>query len=174
MASGQPGIVDERLVVGGIYIILFLRTKSNDQPDACNCHWGLYHHIDPMSGVKYHIKNMGVGWIADHGLTRRAMGSMFLIGLLRIGHCAPQDRGRLQTIVESFPLNQVPPGYGSLTCITWTLHIVNLFRRHQYVRCDDLSALEQEATNMGMAHWGPAYDNVQPRPISDSRVCKLA
>ncbi len=168
MAQRQP-VVDPRLVVGGIYIMVFLR----DTPE--NLYWALYHHLTESSGTKYHIKGIGVAWIADHGTTSGVMRSMYLIGVMRIGYCAPQDYHKVDTIVRSVPTDQAPPGYNSLTCRTWALHVVRLLGSgsNDYVRCNDINALEQEVTKWGAENYNSAYVNEQPRPVENSKVCQL-
>ena len=68
--------------VNGLCVILFLRTSPHT-PN--NFHWGLYLHRSPQQGgTKYHIKQQGSGWIADHGPTAGVFKSFLLIGLFQI------------------------------------------------------------------------------------------
>ncbi|KAI0360172.1 hypothetical protein OH77DRAFT_1565600 [Trametes cingulata] len=164
--------IDTRLIVGGIYLILFLRPNVEDE-SIRDFHWGLYHHLSPVQGKKYHIRSADPGWIADHGLASGFMKSFLLIGLVRIGHSDPAEmeerekaqKTTLASIVESFPLDQVPPGYSTLTCRTWTLHIVKLL--------NDDPTHYKEVVEWGLMQWDATSDNRQPRPIIDSNVCTL-
>lgn len=58
-----------------LYIVLWI---TGDQPQADRFHWGFYFHQDERGGTKYHIKNLGAGWIADHGRTGALFKSAFL------------------------------------------------------------------------------------------------
>ena len=70
------------LKAGGLYVILFIR---GDPPEKDTFHWGLYLHKNVANGgTKFHIKNQGSGWIADHGPTSGVFKSFLLVGLFRI------------------------------------------------------------------------------------------
>ncbi|KAI0649416.1 hypothetical protein C8Q79DRAFT_512159 [Trametes meyenii] len=185
---GSSEGIDPRLRVGAIYLVLFIRMDFHPgaNPSTPNAgtertfHWGLYHHEHPtQGGHKYHIQNVGrgssTGWVSDHKLTRGVMRSMLLAGVLRIGYCPPENAQDLFRIMQSWPLNQNPPGFPQLTCRTWTLHMIRTLSAdpRQYVRCPDIFALENEAVQWGGHQWQGALGAHKPRPIEDSRVCLL-
>ncbi|KZT03439.1 uncharacterized protein LAESUDRAFT_683967, partial [Laetiporus sulphureus 93-53] len=165
--AGTAPVIDTRFVVGGIYIITFIRTTSVEG----GFHWGLYHHTSPSSGTKYHVTNMGPGWLADHGTTTGVMRSHLLVGLKRIGYCSPSSSKEVADIVQSVPLNQVPPGRDVLDCRTWAMHIVGILIARGYVKCSDIQALENEVQIWSEKHHADSHNNRQPRVIEDSTVC---
>lgn len=64
-----------RLPLNTLYIVLDIRS---DPPQPNDFHWGYYFHTSPRGGSKYHMRNLGGGWIPDHGETGGVFKSNFL------------------------------------------------------------------------------------------------
>ncbi|KAF1941730.1 hypothetical protein EJ02DRAFT_444544 [Clathrospora elynae] len=140
----------------GLYVILFLRTLPHT-PN--NFHWGLYlHHDATQGGIKYHIKQQGSGWIADHGKTASVFKSFLLEG-----HVNQQ----LQTYDLS--LNSSP----NTTCCVWLLWVLALLQKeasgYKLLKCANLSALEAEIIAWGNENAASADQNRQPQPVAVSK-----
>lgn len=167
--------MDPRLRDGGIYIVIHFRSTVADAEDAL--HWGLYHHMNStVGGRKMHIKNdMGAGyWFYDESMTRGVMRSTFLVGVMRIGYCPPADGTRLDLLVRSVSIDpRTPPaGYNVLTCRTWVLAVVRVFRDNGFVQCPSVSRLEQEVFAWARQNFQDANNAVQPRAVADSSTLR--
>ncbi|KMU85036.1 hypothetical protein CIHG_02819 [Coccidioides immitis H538.4] len=55
-----------RLPLNTLFIVLYIRS---DPPQSNDFHWGYYFHTSAQGGLKYHMRNLGGGWIPDHGPT---------------------------------------------------------------------------------------------------------
>lgn len=151
------------LEAGSLYIILFLR----DAPDSF--HWGLYHHTSSNRGIKYHIRQMGSSWIADHGETGGATKSIYLIGFLRIAQVPAEKVGDVNHIITNVPYTSVP----GLNCHTWAMECIRRLVDAGFVRCSNLDQLAREAQAFAVSEYESAGLNKQPRPVQDSRLCNL-
>ncbi|KAI1976583.1 hypothetical protein LOZ53_003126 [Ophidiomyces ophidiicola] len=163
----------DNLSVNGLYIILFIR----DHPPAPNdFHWGLYFHQNPSTGGrKYHIKQQGGGWIADHGPTAGVFKSFLLVGLFKIANVPEGFENYLDQTLRTHD-NQLNTLSG-VTCRIWLLRVLALLQKpangQQILKCSNLEALEAEAKDWGNSHAITAMNNVQPRPVGASALCGL-
>ncbi|KAI0794725.1 hypothetical protein C8Q74DRAFT_592118 [Fomes fomentarius] len=157
-----------RLQVGAIYLLLFIR----DRDIAKGFHWALYHHRSAHGGYKFNVKQMGSGWICDSAPNNGIMNSFLLDGALRIGFCDPARADDISWI-DQVALTVPPAPFDIFTCRTWTLHCVCGLIEQGYVKCSDLSALEQEAKDWAASHHESAHDGILPRPVDDPRLCAL-
>ena len=66
------------LEVNGLYIALYARATPNDY------HWALYHHLQPIRGKKWHIRNISDHWMSDYQSTSSATKEFLLMGFVRI------------------------------------------------------------------------------------------
>lgn len=173
----------EPLLQGGVYIALSMTMNQNAW------HWGLYHHRDSTAmhhplrgnytvhrGMKYHIRNLAHGWIADHQQTSGLMGSMSLIGVMRIGMVpfGSNAHAALDQIARSVDttLNTLQ----GVTCRVWVLHIIGFLITSGVLRPSSppnvglnavVTAVETEAHQFAQQH-APQQAN-HPRPIIRSR-----
>jgi hypothetical protein len=88
------------LRIGGIYIVLFIRDAVLAKNDF---HWALYHHYhSDDGGTKYHIRSIGDGWIAEHGITKGVLKSFLLIGLFQIATVPSSSVGTVDSIMKTY------------------------------------------------------------------------
>ena len=167
-ASSASHADDPRLEVGAIYLLLFIR----DSDVSKGFHWALYHHRSAHGGYKFNVKQMGPGWICDSAPNNGIMESFLLDGALRIGYCHP-DKAAALAWIDGVCLTRPPAPYDTFTCRTWTMHCVRGLIRGGFVDCDDPDALEEEAKAWAMLHHQSAHDGVMPRPVEDSKTCRL-
>ncbi|KAJ6112279.1 hypothetical protein N7523_002101 [Penicillium sp. IBT 18751x] len=156
------------LKVNSLYIILFIRGHP---PAPNDFHWGFYFHRHPdTGGTKYHIKQQGSGWIADHGPTAGVFKSFLLVGLFRIADVPAGWEGLLDQSIRTYDsrLNAQ-----SITCRVWVLWILALLQNSKILKCNDLNGLETEVKAWGNANARGAADNLQPRPVANSSLCGL-
>ena len=154
------------LPLNKLYIVLWIR---NDPPIANDFHWGMYYHKTKKAGTKYHMKNLGPGWIADHGTTSGVFKSQFLCVLIEIGTISADNEGTLDRIMRSYDdtANTIP----GFTCRVWVLMILPHLIQLGLLRCSDLAGLEQECFIFGNECMNAAAGNDQPRPVRVSRRC---
>ncbi|EFW17721.1 conserved hypothetical protein [Coccidioides posadasii str. Silveira] len=151
------------------------RKTSNHPPVQNNFHWGLYFHRHPdTGGTKYHIKQQGSGWIADHGPTAGVFKSFLLVGLFRIADVPAGWEGHLDHTIRTYDSQLNTPG---VTCRVWVLWVLALLQKpingQIILKCDNLAALENEVKSWGNANAMGAANNVQPRPVAASTLCGL-
>ncbi|RMZ78775.1 hypothetical protein DV738_g3676, partial [Chaetothyriales sp. CBS 135597] len=146
-----------------LYIGLWLR---NNIPNSNDFHWGFYYHRDDKGGTKYHIKNMGSGWITDHAHTGGALKSQFLCVYVQIGSIPADKEGQLDQLVRSYDgsINTIP----GITCRVWIFLVVQRLVEAGLLRCHDLASLERECLAFGNECSSSALKNDQPRPIKVS------
>ena len=102
-----------------IYIVLWIR---NFPPVANDFHWGFYYHKTESGGTKYHMRNLGSGWIADHGNTDGVFKSLFLCVLIEIGSIHVDKGGILDQIMRSYDSTaNSTPGF---SCRVWIFMIL--------------------------------------------------
>jgi hypothetical protein len=58
-----------------LYIVLWIR---RDPPITNDFHWEFYYHKNASGGTKYHMRNVGGGWLPDLGPTGGVFKSNFL------------------------------------------------------------------------------------------------
>lgn len=149
-----------------LYIVLWIR---RDPPIANDFHWAFYYHKTATGGTKYHMKNLGGGWIADHGSTGGVFKSQFLCVLVEIGSIPADKEGTLDQIIRSRDCSaNTTPGF---TCRVWVFVILPLLVQFGLLRCNDLADLQQEYFDFGNAHMNSAASNDQPRPVEVSSRC---
>lgn len=149
-----------------LYIVLYLRS---DPPEPNNFHWGFYFHGEHVGGWKYHMRNLGDGWIADHGTSSGVFKSTFLCVLIQIADIPSAKRDQLDQIMRSRDgdVNSIP----GMSCRVWLLEILHQLAQQGLVRCSDCKALEQECFRIGNHHSYGASKNNQPRPVVKSELC---
>lgn len=160
------------LKVNGLYIILFIRAHP---PPKNDFHWGLYLHRHPDDGgTKYHVKQQGSGWIADHGNTAGVFKSFLLVGLFRIADVPMGLEAQVDQTIRTYDNQLNQPG---ISCRVWLLWILGFLQKplsgQIVLKCNDLEALENETKEWGNGHAMGAATNVQPRPIGSSSLCNL-
>ena len=149
-----------------LYIVLYIR---RDPPIADDFHWVFYYHKTTNGGTKYHVKNLGSGWIADHGTTGGMMKEQFLCVLIEIGSLPADKEETLDRIMRSHDgLANSTPG---ITCRVWLFVILSLLIQDGLLHCNDLVALQQECFDFGNASMTSAANNNQPRPVKVSSRC---
>ncbi|KAF9447056.1 hypothetical protein P691DRAFT_672265 [Macrolepiota fuliginosa MF-IS2] len=159
---------ESRLKIGAIYLLLFIR----DRDISKGFHWALYHHRNADGGYKFNVKQMGSGWICDSAPNNSIMKSFLLCGALRIGRCDPAQASALDWI-DRVCLTEPPAPFDTFTCRTWTVHCIRGLVKQDFVKCDDVDMIEQEAKAWATCYHQSAHDGVMPRPVEDSRVCIL-
>ncbi|KAL4881775.1 hypothetical protein BJY04DRAFT_188099 [Aspergillus karnatakaensis] len=70
-----------QLPVNNLYIVLWIR---DDPPRPNDFHWAYYFHTISSRGTKYHVKDIGNGWIADHAPTGGIFKSLFLHVVIKL------------------------------------------------------------------------------------------
>lgn len=155
-----------RLPLNTLYTVLYIRS---DPPNANDFHWGYYFHAQPKGGTKYHIKNLGGGWITDHGPTGGVFKSNFLCVLVQIATVPQTIHVQLDQIMRTYDanVNSIP----GVSCRVWLLTILQKLIQNGIVRCSNIVQLQQECLAIGNQHSAAAAQNTQPRPVVRSRVC---
>ncbi|KAF2796642.1 hypothetical protein K505DRAFT_335024 [Melanomma pulvis-pyrius CBS 109.77] len=161
--------LDDTLKVNGLYIMLFLRTSPHT---TNNFHWGLYLHRNPQQGgTKYHIKNQGSGWIADHGPTSGVLKSFLLVGLLQIAAIPNNWEDHVDQQLRTY--DSVLNDLSDMTCRVWIFLVLALLQKevngYKILKCTDLTALEADIMAWGNQNAASADANHQPRPVSISK-----
>lgn len=156
-----------RLPIDRLYIVMWIR---DDPPQPNDFHWGYYHHKSPYTGgTKYHFKNLGSGWMADHGPTGGVFKSKFLCVLVQIAEIPANKENILSQVMRTYDTSWSSiPG---MSFRVWLFRIMALLIQHGLVRCDNIPALEQECKDIGNQHRGDAAGNRQPRPVRVARTC---
>ncbi|KAJ5808726.1 hypothetical protein N7474_009995 [Penicillium riverlandense] len=155
-----------RLPLNALFIVLWIRS---DPPRQNDFHWGYYLHTGSQGGVKYHMRNMGSGWMPDHGSTGGVFKSNFLCVLIQVATIRETARNTLDQIMRSHDgdVNQIP----GVTCRVWVVKIIQKLIQHGMVRCENIDALQQECMAFGNQYSPGAAINQQPRPVVRSRLC---
>lgn len=149
-----------------LFIVLFIRS---DPPPANDFHWGFYYHKNAAGGTKYHIRNMGSGWIPDHASTGGVFKSNFLCTLIKIADVPAAKESQLDSAMRAYDnsLSTIP----GLTCRVWLFTVMALLVQYGVVRCNDLNALQTECMSIGNQHRLGAAANNQPRPVAAATLC---
>ncbi|KAL4919023.1 hypothetical protein BDW62DRAFT_217133 [Aspergillus aurantiobrunneus] len=152
---------DDTIGFNTLYVVLWIRS---DPPKPNYFHWGFYLHTSSTRGTKYHARNLGSGWIPDHGHTGGVFKSNFLCVLIQIATLPQAQRGLLDQIMRSRDgvFNSIP----GMSCRVWLLVTLE-----SLVRCSDVTALEQECFAFGNHYSVGASKNNQPRPVIASGLC---
>lgn len=157
-----------RLPPNSLYIVLWIRS---DPPVANDFHWGYYFHTESDGGIKYHARNLGSGWIPDHGKTKGVFKSNFLCVLVQVATVPPARHQALDQIMRARDgqLNQIP----RMSCRVWLLDTLGRLMQQGIVRGPSVDAVQQECFSIGNHFSSGAAGNDQPRPVVQSRVCQL-
>ncbi len=149
-----------------LYIALWLR---NDPPPLDDFHWAFYHHKGPAGGTIYQVKELGEGWITDHGVSGCIFKSLFLCCLVQIGSIAAASEQTLDLTIRSYDnkLNEIP----NVTCKVWLFKSLLQLLRHALIHCHDPKLLETECLAFGNKFRLDASGNVQPRPVVVATSC---
>ncbi|KKK20528.1 hypothetical protein P175DRAFT_0504931 [Aspergillus ochraceoroseus IBT 24754] len=155
-----------RLPLNTLFIVLHIRS---DPPQPNDFHWGYYFHTSAQGGSKYHMRNLGGGWIPDHGPTGGAFKSNFLCVLIEITNVPHVKHGLLDQIMRSRDgdVNSIP----GITCRVWLMVILRELIRQGIVRCSNIDGLQQECMTFGNQYSQGAANNTQPRPVVRSALC---
>ncbi|KAL5360963.1 hypothetical protein BJX96DRAFT_165553 [Aspergillus floccosus] len=155
-----------RLPLNTLYIVLWIRS---DPPQPNDFHWGYYFHTSPQGGLKYHMRNLGAGWIPDHGSTGGVFKSNFLCVLVQIASVPPAKYSQLDQVMRSRDrdINSIP----GVTCRVWLVVILQALIQAGVVRCSSVEALQQECMAFGNQYSAGAATNTQPQPVVRSRIC---
>ncbi|EEH03886.1 conserved hypothetical protein [Histoplasma capsulatum G186AR] len=156
------------LALGSLYIVLYLRS---DPPRPNDFHWGYYFHTIPSGGTKYHVKNLGSGWITEHGSTTGLFKSNFLCVVVQIAAVAEAKYAQVDQIMRTHDgkLNSIP----GISCRVWILSILQMLIENGIVQCSSCAELEQECFEIGNQHRFGAIANNQPRPVVRSTLCTI-
>lgn len=151
---------------GKLYMLLYIRS---DPPIANDFHWAFYYHKTKSGGTKYHVRNLGSGWIAGHGSAGGVFKSQFLCVLIEVGSIPADKEGTLDQTMKSLDgsVNTIP----GLTCRVWIFMILPLLIQAGLLQCNDLAGLQQECCDFGNAHMTSSASNDQPRPVEISNRC---
>ena len=155
----------EDLRINGLYIVLFAR---DDPPKPDDFHWAFYFHTNQYGGIKYHIKSLGSGWIADHGSPGDIFKSLFLVGLFHVADIPEGQERPFDTFTRSSDNRLNVKG---MTCRVWLFMVLKALA--DLVGCVDLEKLEREVKDWGNEHAESAAKAVQPRPVGASTLCRL-
>lgn len=151
------------LQLESLYIAVFLG-PAIDKP-----HWALYHHTSETKGWKYHIKGAGNNsWIAEHATVGAILRTVLLTGLVRIAHI---DLALEAAVREH--IYTIPHDTEGTTCRVWLLKAVSGMIEKGWVACDDIRALEKEVFAFAAEQFEDTMNNVQPRPVIESKVCSF-
>ncbi|KAL0947272.1 hypothetical protein HGRIS_013394 [Hohenbuehelia grisea] len=154
------------LLAGGLYIALSIR--GADPADAF--HWKLWLYTGDGRGIQYHIRNIGSGWITDHGPTKDERNALLLCCLVQIATLdatgGDDQRLELDRLARVDDGRLGPPQ--EWTCRTWVLAVLERLREKGILRCTDVGAPEEEAFAFGYEHHESANANTQPRPVERS------
>lgn len=148
-----------------LYIGLWIR---GDPPVLNDFHWAFYHHPTIGAGTKYHIKNLGDGWVADHQSAHGVFKDLFLCVLIAIGTIPEQKQELLEQTMSTYD-NELEST--RFTCRTWLFEIMTLLVKAEILRCDSLEDLQRECYYIGNQFKDAAAKNEQPRPVVYSRYC---
>jgi hypothetical protein len=147
-----------------LYIVLYIR---KDPPVENDFHWAFYYHKDSI-GKKYHAKNLGAGWITDHGETNGLFKSWLLCVVITIASIPEHKEQQLDRIMRTYDssINSIL----GISCRVWIFEILKILVQQNLVRCNDLQALEVECKSFGNQHMHTAAANEQPRPTVVSKL----
>lgn len=119
--------------------------------------------------MKYHVRGMGEGWMADHANTLGVFKSNFLVGLFQLANIPDSlgDRAKDLITQEDSMLNSIPGN----TCLVWLMRALSRLQSEGILKCSDLSALEREIKDWGNSQQLSAIDAEKPRPLGKSSLC---
>lgn len=152
-----------------LYVALYLHGFGTE---SFKFHWALYFHDETHNGgIKYHIRDIGAGWMPEHGHKGGIAKEAFLVGLIEVARNVLEDwHAVLDTLARAGDgvLNATP----GITCRTWALDVLSRLIDAGLMENCDLGILEQEILGMG-EEWRPSALLAElPRPIRSSRLCE--
>lgn len=152
-----------------LYVVLYLHGFGIE---SFKFHWALYFHDETHNGgIKYHIRDIGAGWIPEHGHKGGIAKEAFLVGLIEVARNVLEEwHAMLDTLARASDevLNATP----GVTCRTWALDVLLRLIDAGLMEGCDLGILEQEILGIG-EEWRPAALLAElPRPIRSSRICE--
>ncbi|KAJ5960963.1 uncharacterized protein N7479_008113 [Penicillium vulpinum] len=155
-----------RLPLNTLFIVHWIRS---DPPPQNDFHWGYYFHTSTMDGTEYHMRNLGGGWIPDHGPTGGFFKSNFLCVLVQVAIVPGTVYGELDRIMRPHDgdVNSIP----GVTCRVLLMRILEKLTEQSIVRCRNFDALLLECMAIGNQYSASAAINQQPRPVVRSRLC---
>lgn len=130
-------------------------------------HWGYYLHNSSEGGVKYHVKNLGSGWIA--GKTNGVFKSNFLCVLIQIASVPQAKHGQLDQIMRAHDSNL--NSMENISCRVWLMTGLRALVQNDIVQCSNPDELEKECFDFGNQFSTAAAENDQPRPVVKSKFC---
>lgn len=98
--------------------------------------WGYCFHKSSQGRLKYHMRNLGSGWIPDHGTTGGVFKSNFLCVLVQIAIVPLAKHSQLDQIMgpRDGDVNSIP----GVTCRVWLMVILQQLNQHGIVRCSNV------------------------------------
>ena len=149
-----------------LYIVLYVK---DDPPRQNTFSWKFYFHTHPTGGQKCHVRDMGNGWIADHGSTTDLFKSALLCSCIQIAAAPKSKDPLLDQAMRSHDLNlnSIP----DMSDEVWAFAILRDLIRHEVVQCTDLAGLKEECLGFGNQHMAGAAADIQPRPVVRSTIC---
>ncbi|KAL1973232.1 hypothetical protein VTN31DRAFT_5867 [Thermomyces dupontii] len=146
-----------------LYIVLYIQS---DPPVANDFHWSFYHHLNLTEGVEYQVRNVGDGWITDHGWRSCICKQQFLCVLVQIGIVPEKRRDQLDEIMRMHDAkaNEIP----GVTYRVWLFTILEEPMKAGLVQFDNVCS--KIASILGMSMLSAAA-NDQPRPVVSSTLC---
>lgn len=109
--------------------------------------------------------------MAAHESTKSIFKEFLLVGLVRIASIEEGDREVVDRMarVEDETVNQIE----GMTCCVWVKRFCERLRKEGLMRFESWERLEEELVSWGVENNQSSLDNVQPRPLSFSKVCGL-
>lgn len=155
-----------QLPLNSLYVVLYIRS---DPPRSNDFHWAYYLHTASRGGTKFHVRNIGAGWISGHGQTCGIFKSAFLCVLIHITTIPHEKLDLVDQIMRSHDsnLNSMP----NITCRVWLMTVLKDLIENELVRCINSVELQQECFDFGNEHSSSAAINEQPRPVVKSKFC---
>ena len=115
------------------------------------------------------MKNLGSGWVTEHGPTGGVFKSQFLCVLIQIASIPAEEEQQLQQTMTTY--DATPNSIPNVTCRVWLFTILKLLVQQGLVGCEDLESLQAECMDHGNQYMNGAADNNQPRPVVVSSLC---
>ncbi|KAF4634258.1 hypothetical protein G7Y89_g3848 [Cudoniella acicularis] len=157
------------LTPGFLYITLY----SREDDSLGKFHWAVYYHLNAqIGGTKYHIRGSIGRWMAAHEQAKGILKEFLLVGLV---HVAVIDEGKNKVVdtlarVEDDTVNQIE----GTTCHFWARRFCEGLRAARVMDFRSWKELEEELVTWGIENDESSLENVQPRPLSFSKVCGLS
>lgn len=114
------------------------------------------------------MKNLGMGWIADHGPKASVFNSRSLCTLIQIASIPANLEQLLDEKIRSFDdsVNYI----AGMTCRVWVLRVIEVLIQNGLAHCNDLPGLETECMAFGNQHRIRDFAKFQPAPVEVLRL----